>query len=143
MYAVPVGSTPMMTRSRRAALVRPLALAGVAVIALTGCSTDRFVDLNTLYAQGEPWELATNARDTTQELCAAAMPACAQALSTDQAHYLKYGSVQAAKDTMSVAGDADVRRTGAIVVEFTDPSLSEGEKAQIVDSVAGAHDSDG
>ena len=120
-----------------------LACAAVlAALALTGCSTDRFVDLNTLYAEGEPWELATNARDTTEDLCAAAMPACVQALSTDQARYLKYDSVREAGDAMSVAGPVDVRCTGSIVVEYTDLSLTEHERAQILDSVAGAHDSD-
>ena len=121
-----------------------LACAAVlAALALTGCSTDRFVDLNTLYAEGEPWELATNARDTTEDLCAAAMPACVQALSTDQARYLKYDSVREAEDAMSVAGPVDVRRTGSILVEYNDPSLTEDERAQILESVAGAHDSDG
>lgn len=131
----------MTTRARRGALVCSAVL--TAALGLTGCSTDRFVDLNTLYAEGEPWELAANARDTTEELCAAAMPACVQALSTDQANYLKYDSVREAEDAVSVSGDADVARTGAIVVEFTDPSLTEDSKAQIVESVAGAHDSDG
>lgn len=63
---------------------------------LTRCSTDHFVDLNTLYAEG----------------------------------------------AMSVAGAVDVRRTGSVLVEYTDPSLTEGERAQILESVAGAHDSD-
>ncbi|GGG64682.1 hypothetical protein GCM10011374_30460 [Kocuria dechangensis] len=129
--------------THRTATHRPMLLGVLALqVLLTGCSTDRFVDLNTLYAEGEPWELATNARDTTDALCAAAMPACVQALSTDQAHYLKYDSVQEAEDAMSVAGDAEVARAGAIVVEFTDPTLTQDEKEQLVESVACVHESD-
>jgi hypothetical protein len=133
----------MTPRCRSTPAARLTALAAVCAATLTGCSTDAFVDLNTLYAEGEPWELATNARDTTEDLCAAAMPACVRALSTDQAHYLKYDSVRDAEAAMSVAGLADVRRTGSILVEYTDPSLTEDERAQILESVTGAHDSDG
>lgn len=133
----------MRTRSRRAARARPLALAGLTVAILTGCSTDHFIDLNALYAQGEPWALATGAHDTTDQLCAAAMPACTQALTNDQAHYLKYDSVRDAEDAISVDGTADVRRTGAILIEYTDPTLTADERAQILESVATVHDSDG
>lgn len=133
----------MSTPSRVHRAARLTGLAGLLAVAVTGCSTDAFLDLNTLYAEGEPWELATNARDTTEDLCAAAMPACAQALSTDQAHYLKYDSDREAEDALSVAGPADVRRTGSILIEYTDPSLTEDERAQIFESVAAVHDSDG
>lgn len=64
-------------------------------------------------------------------------------MSTDQANYRKFDSRHAAEAwEEQVQRTADVRRTDAIVLEFVDPSLSEQDKNEILEGVAGAHDSD-
>lgn len=132
-----------MTSTSVRTTARVLLVAVATVAALTGCSTDRFVDLNTLYAEGEPWELATNAHDTTDQLCGDLQSECLQGLSTDHAHYRKFDSPDAAQTwKQKVQATTEVRRTDVIVLQFLDPALSENDKNEILHGVARAHDSD-
>ncbi|MHC5557909.1 hypothetical protein [Kocuria sp. U4B] len=121
---------------------RSLVLLGATAV-LTGCVSNTAVDLSTLYAGDQAWELTGHPREATGELCAAPQPGCVQGLITDQTHYRKFGS---ARDAIAwdeqVRGTRDVRRHDAIVLEFVDPTLTEGEKTELFQSIEGIWNSD-
>lgn len=114
-----------------------------ATAVLTGCVSNTAVDLSTLYAGDQAWELTSHPREATGELCGAPQPECVQGLITDQTHYRKFDS---AREAMAwdeqVRGIRDVRRHDAIVLEFVDPTLTAGEKTDLFKSIEGIWNSD-
>lgn len=102
---------------------------------------DDDVDLDTVFA--EPimaWYLQSNPRETTGELCTDGFD-CMQAYSTDQADYLRFESTDEAEDAAARI-DAETHLSDYIVVRFTDPELTDEQRAKIAESIDGVHNSD-
>jgi len=99
------------------------------------------VDLDTVFA--EPitgWYLQSNPREATGELCGDGFD-CLQAYTTDQADYLRFGSTDEAEEAAARI-DTGTHLSDYVVVRFTDPELTDEQRAEIAESIDGVHDSD-
>lgn len=84
--------------------------------------------------------MVANPEEATAELCGDGFD-CVQAYPTDQADYLKFESTDEAEDAAERIG-ADTYLSNYVVIRYTDPELTEKQRAKIAESMDGVHNSE-